>query len=291
MPTVRDLKKRIRAVENTRQITKAMEMVAAAKLRRAQQRIESYKPYANKMVEMLGHLSAASSDVSHPFFEKREVSKTALVLFTSDRGFCGSYNANLIRKAHEYIRENNMNPENFEIICVGKKGHTHFKLTEFPIANVWMDFSGNMDLAKVKDMTYFLTRRFLDGEIDRVILIYADFISTARYDILSQQFLPIQKDTIAEGEPEEGEKEYIFEPDAETIYEQLLPSYTQTLLQMVMASALAAEHGTRMVAMGAATKNAGEMIDSLTLSMNKARQAMITNELLEIVSGAEALES
>lgn len=290
MATVRDLKKRIRAVENTKQITKAMEMVAAAKLRRAQQRIESYKPYANKMVEMLGHLSAASSEVSHPYFERREIQKTALVLFTSDRGFCGSYNANLIRKANEFIRGNGMTPDNFEIVCVGKKGYTHFKRREYPIASSWMDFSGNMDLAKIKDMTYFLTNRFTEGDVDRVVLLYTDFISTARYNISLQQFLPIQKESIAEEEPEEMEKEYIFEPDAETIYEQLLPSYTQTVLQMAMASALAAEHGTRMIAMGAATKNAGEMIDSLTLSMNKARQASITSELLEIVSGAEALE-
>jgi len=288
MPTVRDLNKRIRAVESTKQITKAMEMVAAAKLRRAQQRIEAYRPYADKMVEMLGHLSAASGQVSHPFFEQREVKKTALVLFTSDRGFCGSYNSNLIRRAEEYVRENNLNPENFELVLVGKKGHTHFKNRQLRIANSWMDFSGNMDLAKVRDMTYFLTNRFCYGEVDRIVFLYTAFISMAKYKISFQQFLPIQQD-FTEGEDATA-KEYIFEPDAKTIYENLLPNYAQTVAQMCMASALASEHGTRMIAMGSATKNAGEVIDALTLVMNKARQAAITKELLEIVSGAEALE-
>jgi len=288
MPTVRDLNKRIRAVESTKQITKAMEMVAAAKLRRAQQRIEAYRPYADKMVEMLGHLSAASGQVTHPFFEKREVRKTALVVFTSDRGFCGSYNSNLIRRAEEFARENNLGPESFELVLVGKKGWTHFKKRKHPIANKWMDFSGNMDLAKVRDMTYFLTNRFVSGEVDRIVFLYTAFLSMARYKITFQDFLPIKQD-FAEGEHATA-KEYIFEPDAKTIYENLLPNYAQTLAQMCMASALASEHGTRMIAMGSATKNAGEVIDSLTLVMNKARQAAITKELLEIVSGAEALE-
>lgn len=287
MATIRDLKKRIRAVESTRQITKAMEMVAAARLRRAQQRIESYRPYAEKMVEMLGHLSTASGEVSHPFFQKREIKRTALVLFTSDRGLCGSFNSNLIRTA-EIFRKDYSN-ETLELVCVGKRGRDYFRRREAPVVASYVDFAGNMDLAKVKDMTHFLTSRFVSCEVDRIEFLYTAFISTARFQITTKQFLPIEQ-TFGEGEGPHGSKDYIFEPDAASIYAALLPNYAQTVAQMVMAESLASEHGTRMIAMGSATKNAGEMIDNLTLVMNKARQAMITKELLEIVSGAEALK-
>jgi F-type H+-transporting ATPase subunit gamma len=287
MATIRDLKKRIRAVESTRQITKAMEMVAAAKLRRAQQRIEAYRPYAEKMMEMLSHLSAASGEVSHPFFDVREVKKTSIVLFTSDRGFCGSYNSNLIRRAYLFCKE--LDPESVELICVGKKGQDYFKRREIPIVATYKDFMGNMDLGKIRDLTRLLTTKFVQGETDRIVLIYTAFLSTATYRITERQFLPVARKFGAEEEAWES-KEYIFEPDAASIYSNLLPNYAQTVLQMCMADALASEHGTRMIAMGSATKNAGEMIDHLTLVMNKARQAAITKELLEIVSGAEALE-
>lgn len=286
MATIRDLKKRIRAVESTKQITKAMEMVAAAKLRRAQQRIESYRPYAEKMMEMLGHLSAAGGQVPHPFFEKRDVKKTILVLFASDRGLCGSYNSNLIRNAEAFQRDHT--PDNLEMVCVGKRGRDYFKRRSFPVVNSYIDFSGNMDLAKVRDMTHYLTNRFVSGEVDRIVFLYSAFISTVSFKITRTQFLPITQE-FASDEEDIGHKEYIFEPDAAAIYSKLLPGYAQTVAQMVMAESLASEHGTRMIAMGAATKNAGEMIDNLTLVMNKARQAAITKELLEIVSGAEAL--
>ncbi len=287
MATIRDLKKRIRAVESTKQITKAMEMVAAAKLRRAQQRIESYRPYAEKMVEMLGHLSSESGQVSHPFFDEREVKKTAIVVFASDRGFCGSYNSNLLRRADKFAED--YTPDTLEYVCVGKKSLDHFKRGEFPVVGSFTDFSGDMNLAKVREMTRLATQKFVSGEVDRVMLLYTAFLSMATYKITLKQFLPIVQDFSAE-DAVESAKEYIFEPDAVSIYSDLLPKYAQTVMQMCMADALASEHGTRMIAMGAATKNAGEMIDDLTLVMNKARQAAITKDLLEIVSGAEALE-
>ena len=286
MATIRDLKTRIRAVESTRQITKAMEMVAAAKLRRAQQTIESYRPYAEKMIEMLGHLSTASGEVSHPFFEERDVKKTALVIFASDRGLCGSYNSNLIRNAGQFQKD--YTPENLELICVGKRSRDYFHRRAFPVVKSYVDFSGNMDLVKVRDLTHYLTDRFIAGELDRIVLLYTAFLSTVSYKVTRKQFLPITQNVRPES-TEHSAKEYIFEPDASTIFARLLPGYTQTVVQMCMADALASEHGTRMIAMGTATKNAGEMIDSLTLTMNKARQSAITTELLEVVSGAEAL--
>ncbi len=287
MATIRDLKKRIRAVESTRQITKAMEMVAAAKLRRAQQRIESYRPYAEKMMEMLGNLSSASGQVSHPFFEEREVKKTAFVVFASDRGFCGSYNSNLIRRALKFAED--YTPDTLEYVCVGKKSHDYFKRGDFPVIGSFTDFSGNMDMVKVRDITRLTTQRFVSGEVDRVMLLYTAFLSMASYRITLKQFLPITQDLGSE-EKATSAKEYIFEPDAASIFSSLLPNYAQTMIQMCQADALASEHGTRMIAMGAATKNAGEMIDDLTLVMNKTRQAGITKDLLEIVSGAEALK-
>jgi F-type H+-transporting ATPase subunit gamma len=287
MATIRDLKNRIRAVGSTKQITKAMEMVSAAKLRRAQQRIESYRPYAEKMIEMLGHLATASGQVSHPFFEERPVKKTALVIFTSDRGLCGSYNSNLIRKAEEFSRS--YTPENLELICIGRRSRDYFRRRPIPVAQSYVDFAGNMDLSKMKAATHFLTERFLSGDIDRIFLLYTAFLSTVSYRITLKQYLPIAMEFGATDEKHSA-KEYIFEPDPASIFQALLPSYAQTLVQMCMAESLASEHGTRMIAMGAATRNAGEMIDNLTLVMNKARQSAITKELLEIVSGAEALK-
>jgi len=288
MANIRDLRKRIRAVESTKQITKAMEMVAAAKLRRAQQRIESYRPYAEKMMAMLGSLSAASGEVSHPFFEQRDVKRSALVLFTSDRGLCGSFNSNLIRRAEEFKKD--YTPDNLDLICVGRRGLDYYKKRGFPVVKSYIDFSGNMDLAKVRDLNMYLSNRFLSGEIDRIYFLYTAFITTVRYRITLKQFLPIAQEFALDDDSQHAEREYIFEPDAPSIFSKLLPSYAQTVAQMSMAESLASEHGTRMIAMGAATRNAGEMIDTLTLVMNKARQASITTELLEIVSGAEALK-
>jgi F-type H+-transporting ATPase subunit gamma len=239
------------------------------------------------MMEMLGHLSTVSGEVSHPFFEEREVRKTILVLFTSDRGLCGSFNSNLIRNAEVFGRD--YTPENLDLVCVGRRGRDYFRKRHFPVLESYIDFSGNMDLGKVRNLTNLLTNRFIGGEVDRIVFLYTAFLSTVSYRITRRQFLPIEQE-FGSGDEMHAGKEYIFEPDALTIYEKLLPGYAQTVAQMCMAESLASEHGTRMIAMGAATKNAGEMIDSLTLTMNKARQAAITKDLLEIVSGAEALK-
>jgi F-type H+-transporting ATPase subunit gamma len=215
------------------------------------------------------------------------VNKTVLVIFTSDRGLCGSFNSNLIRNAEAF--QSDYTPDNLEYVCVGKRGLDYFRRRDFPVVQSYADFSGNMDLGKVRDLTRFLADRFIAGETDKIVFLYTAFLSTVSYRITRRQFLPIQQD-FGMDEETHADKEYIFEPDAPAIFERLLPSYAQTLAQMCMAESLASEHGTRMIAMGAATKNASEMMDNLTLVMNKARQAAITKELLEIVSGAEALK-
>ena len=287
MATLREVKKRIKTVVSTRRITSAMEMVAASKLRRAQQKIEQTRPYSQKMDEMLQHLAAGSSgDISHPFFEQREPKKKTLVLVTSDRGLCGSFNSNVIRRAVNWLREEGL-PE-VEIVTVGKKGNDLLKSRQWEIINNFSDWGGQLNYSKAQDLVDFLTQRFVSGETDSIHLVYTQFISTVKYKIVIEPYLPLTR-------PESGEgagmrSEYIFEPTPESIYESLMPSYALTKMVTVLVDSFAAEHGSRMVAMGNATSNAGEMVDDLTLLYNKTRQAQITKELLEVISGADALK-
>ncbi len=287
MPTLRQVKKRIRTVISTRQITKAMEMVAAAKLRKAQRRITEVRPYSEKLDEILRHLAAAATaELSHPFFEKREVKKRTLVLVTSDRGFCGSFNANIIRKAQEWLADKS--EDSVELVMVGKKGFDFYKRRPWTIIDKFIDWSGNLDTVKARDIVEMLTDRFLSSETDEIRVVYTQFLSMTKYNIVNEPYLPVERpDTDSD---DTANLDYIFEPTPEVIFSGLMPKYALTKMITILADSFAAEHGTRMMAMGAATKNAGEMIDLLTLQYNKARQAAITKELLEIVSGAEALK-
>ncbi len=284
MATLRDINRRIRSVQNTRQITRAMEMVSAAKLRRAQTRVERARPYTDKMKLILDNLSAASGTVRHPFFEQREVKKTTLVVVTSDRGFCGSFNANVLRAAVKKLQD--YDPSAVEVVCVGKKAENFFKKRNWEILFSQIDFGGNMDLALVRHLSNTLTTRFLEGETDEVFLLYSRFETMTRHVPTLERFLNIEQPGEEAGGREVG---YIFEPDPEAIYDELMPRYAMMKVQMALAESFASEHAARMIAMSAATKNAGEMIDHLILVRNKARQAAITKELLDIVGGAEAL--
>lgn len=283
MSSLRDIKRRIRSVRSTQQITRAMQMVAAAKLRRAQQRVEAARPYAAKMKELLEALSGAASGMSHPLFDVRPPARQALVLFTSDRGLCGSYNANLIRRASQFLKE--QKAEESLLIPVGKKGFDWFKSRPYPLGQVYNDWQGNLDFERVREITRYLLELFESRQVDRVFLLYTQFVSTVSHRVIFEPFLPI---TPPQGAPE-NTSDYIFEPDAATIFTGLLPAFALTRVQTALAEALASEHGARMFAMSNATTNAKEMIESLTLEYNKARQASITKEMLEIVSGAEAL--
>ncbi len=286
MLSLRDIKKRIRAVESTQQITRAMEMVAAARLRRAQAQIESFRPYAHKMQEMLTHLSEASGTVEHPYFETRDVKRTVLVVFSTDRGLCGSFNSNIFRFTNQWLKDHTA--ENPALFLIGKKAIDFYKRREVEVVGRYRDFAGKFDLAKVRQITSDLSEMFVAGKADSINFVYTAFLSKASFRITEMQFLPIKSEF--EAEEESAAREYIFEPDPAEIYQQLLPNYALVLVQMALAESLASEHGTRMMAMGAATQNAGEMIEHLTLMRNKARQATITNELLDIVGGAEALK-
>jgi len=286
MPTLRQVKKRIKSVISTRQITKAMEMVAAAKLRKAQMKLLEVRPYSEKLNQILLSLSAASSDeLMHPYFEKREVKKQTLVLVTSDRGMCGSFNTNLIGRATEWLGDRDA--DRVELVLIGKKGNDYFKRRPWKIVECFDGWNGNLNYIKARQIVDMLSRRFLNGETDEIRMIYTTFISTTKYKIVEVPYLPVERPAV---DTHRGRHvEYIFEPSAEGIFMDLMPRYALTKMVTALAESFASEHGTRMIAMGAATENAGEMIDSLTLQYNKARQNAITKELLDIVGGAEAL--
>ncbi len=288
MATLRDILRRINSVKSTRQITKAMKMVAAAQLRKAQLQAEQSRPYAEKMSDMLGHLSAVATDkLSHPYFEKRDVEKQTLVLMTSDRGLCGAFNSNLIRKAEDWLKERD--PEKVELICVGRRGYLYFKKREWKIIDAYNDFNAEMKFDLVRKLVSQLTNRFTSGTTDEIFLLYAKFFTTAKNIPTLEKYLNIDKpESHSDGDSVGA---YIFEPTPDDIFSELLPRYALIRLQSALADSFASEHATRMMAMTMATNNAGEMIDSLTLTYNKARQAAITTEILEVVGGAEALKA
>jgi F-type H+-transporting ATPase subunit gamma len=285
MPSLRDIKRRIKSVESTQQITKAMEMVAAAKLRKAQSRVEAARPYGLKMQQMLESLAAAASGLNNPLFEERDVKKRLLVVFTSDRGFVGSYNTNILRAVTNYIKESP--PESVMLGLVGKKGHDFFKRRPFPISFNINDFGANVDLVRIRQLANDITNMFISGEVDEVKLLYTSFISVSSYRVTLEKFLPIEK---PQADDDAVASDYIFEPGADQIFKSLMPRYCVTKILQALLEAFASQHGSQMIAMGSATKNAGEMIDHLTLVRNKARQASITKELLDIVGGVEALK-
>ena len=286
MPTLREVKKRIRTVISTRRITKAMEMVAAAKLRRAQQRVEQAKPYAKKLDEMLSHLAAGSTtEIAHPYFEERPVKNRTLVIVVSDRGLCGSFNSNMLRMTDRWIKEHRDVP--LEIVAVGKRARDYYRRRQGNIIQFYGDWGGVIDYGRAREIAAWLTGRFVKGETDEIHLAFTRFVSLVKYRPGVEKYLPVPR-------PEHGGEEahvsdYIFEPTSREIYAQLMPSYANTKMITALLESFASEHGSRMIAMGNANKNAGEMVNTLTLEYNKARQGQITKELLEVVSGAEAL--
>jgi F-type H+-transporting ATPase subunit gamma len=285
MPNLKDLRRRIRATKSMQQIFKAMEMVAAAKLRRAQARATAASPYAAKITEMLDNLAGAASELEHPLFKVREVKKTALVVITSDRGFAGAYNASLLRLVEQRLRQ--AAPGSMGVVVVGRKGRDYLKRRGYPVLSAHTDLPGEASLDLARKLTQELIERFTSGEVDRVELMYSHFVSALVRKARTEQFLPVGGGNTQTAGSDRGT---IFEPDAETIFGELLPRYTTAKLYAAMADALASEHAARMIAMGAARKNAGELVDSLTLTRNRLRQAAITKEIAELVGGAEALK-
>ena len=286
MASLKDLRRRIRATKSMQQIFKAMEMVAAAKLRRAQQRAQAASPYAAKISAMLANLSGAAAELEHPLFKVREVKTTALVLITADRGFAGAYNTAILRVAEQRLKV--ASPGSIQCVVVGRKGRDYLRRRGYPVLAAHTDLPGEASLELARRITNDLTERFIAGEVDRVEILYTHFVNAIVRRVLTATFLPIGTG-IGSGDATSTAGSAIFEPDAESIFAELLPRYATAMLYASMADALASEHSARMVAMGSARKNAGELVDALTLTRNRMRQAAITREISELVGGAEAL--
>jgi len=281
----RDILRRIRSVKGTQQITKAMKMVAAAKLRRAQQRIVEARPFAETLARVLGSL-AARTEYSHPLLETREGSRAWLVVVTSDKGMCGSFSHNIIREADHLLASERW--ESVEVVAVGRKAADHFRKSPWHVVHEETDTISNLGADDGPRLAGMLIQAFESGQVDEVWMLYNRFLSMIRHEQVLARVLPVAPPV--GGETEEPEVDYLYEPDPETLLAELLPRQVEVQVTTALFDSIAAEHAARMTAMEAATKNANEMIDSLTLLYNRTRQAAITKELIEIVSGAQALE-
>jgi len=290
-----DMRRRIRSVKNTQQITKAMKMVSAAKLKRAQDRVVAARPFANKMMEILSELATQSSDnFSHPLLDARGDQKYLLVLVTGDKGLCGAFNANLIKAAQAFIKENS--DKQIEIMPVGRKGKDFFVRRGFVFEREFIGLTGKgrVEFADALDVAHTIIKRFTEDEtIDKVFLIYSEFKTVLSQRAVIDQILPVARTTDeAEGEAVSNtvvsSVDYIYEQTPEQIFSTLLPKLIETQIFRAMLESVASEQGARMTAMDSASKNAGELISTLTLNMNRIRQAAITKEIIEVVSGSAA---
>ena len=295
MANVQDLKRRIRSVRNTRKITKAMELVASARLRRAQTRIEAMRPYADRMLELIGGVARASSSVrSIPLLQRREVRTVAIVPLTGDRGLAGAFNGQVLRRAFALDRE--LRGEGLDVrwLVAGKKGRSTLTFRRYEIDCAWTGFSDRPQYADAQAIAHRLAEMYVDGEVDRVTVVYNAFESALVQRVTTQDVLPIAEDLFEGGDEARREDalrgDFIFEPEPEEILARLVPVYVETEIYRALLESAASEQGARMTAMRNASKNAGELVDRLTLAMNRARQAAITQELLEVVAGADALE-
>jgi len=289
MPNMRDLKRRIRSVKSIQHITRAMKMVAAAELRKAQARVTAARPYAARLEEVSGRLIGAVDPETQPLAAPRAIQKTAYVLITGDRGLAGGYNANLIRLAGERLGAAS-SPAG--LVAVGRKGRDFFRRRQVEIMRAFTDIGDEPDLFQARELARQLVELYLEGTVDEVNLIYTRFYSALRQVPVVERLLPIagsqQKDGEAGAAAAAGD--YIYEPSPAAVLQALLPRYCEFKVYHALLEAKASEHGARMTAMDSATGNAAEIIDSLTLSFNRVRQAAITREILEVVAGADALK-
>lgn len=301
--SLRDIRKRISSVRSTQQITKAMKMVAAAKLRRAQESILATRPYATKMFEVLSRLAARTSAEVHPLLARREPKRVEVVVFTSDRGLCGAFNMNLIQKAEKFVQAEKPKMEEIALSFIGRKGRDYFRKRNVMMRREYVNFFGKVDFVLAAKIGQELVQTYAARQVDGIYLLYSEFRSAIQQRVVLRRILPV--------EPKVGEKgldisasaeahssgigrgsgvEYLYEPSEAEILDKLLPMYVEVQVYQALLESLASEYGARMTAMENATNNATEMINKLTLIYNKARQAAITKELIEIVSGAEALK-
>jgi F-type H+-transporting ATPase subunit gamma len=288
MATLRDIKNRIVGVKSTQKITKAMKMIATAKLRGAQQRIVGARPYANKIGEMLSRLAADDSLQTNPFFATRTEKKICVVVITADRGLCGAFSTNIIREATSYIKDELNNENSVSVFTLGKKATEYFSRRNYTIEGKIVGLFSTLEYQSTLQLYNDLVPKYLNGEIDKIVLVYNEFVSMIQQRIVKVQLLPIP--FISENK-EKVSSNYIFEPDQLSIFQSLIPKHLKVQIWRALLESNAAELSARMTAMDNATTNAQELIRSLNLTYNKERQAAITKEILEIVSGANALKA
>jgi F-type H+-transporting ATPase subunit gamma len=290
MPSLKDVQLKIAAVKKTKQITKAMNMVASAKLRNAQARIERFRPYADKFYDMLGGLASGADSQVHPLLEVREEIKTSLILLvTSDRGLCGSFNGNLITMALKLAKEKAAQGKTVKFVCMGKKARDAVRKSGFEMVKAYTDQMGSFDYTVALKLGMEIIGGYIKGDYDEVIQVFGKFISIPRQEAVTLTILPMA----ADGEKAEAagpKQEYLYEPSVEGLLAELLPRFVNVQIYRGMLDTSASEHAARMRAMDNATKNCDDMVGTLTLVYNKARQASITKELMDIVGGTEALK-
>lgn len=284
--SMRDIKRQIKSVQNTRQITKAMEMVAASKLRKAQEKAEAARPYSEKLKEVVSSIAAGTQDIQHPMLVSRPVKKTGYLIITSDRGLAGGYNANILRKVTMLIAERHKSKDEYALFVIGRKGRDFLRRREYPIVEEITELSDTPKFADIKSIAYSAVNQFETGVYDELYICYNQFINAISQIPTVDRLLPM--DGVGKGEHHGATAAYEYEPSPEGVLEVLLPKYAETLIYGALLNGKASELGAKMTAMGSATKNASKMIGELRLTYNRARQAAITQEITEIVAGANA---
>lgn len=283
MPSLLDIRRRIRSVKNTQQLTKAMKTVSAAKLRRAQERVVSARPYANQLRHVLAGLAGRTENIEHPLLEVRPEKRLLLLVVTADRGLCGGFNSNLTKSAQGFLRQHQ--DAEVQLFTAGRKGRDFFRRRNVDIAGEYTNFFSKLDVAHAKDIAQQLIDKYSSAETDAVYITYNEFKSAIQQRIVVERLLPLRGADLKEAP---SGVDYIFEQPPQEILNRLLPRYVEIEVYRALLESAAAEHGARMAAMDTASRNAGEMIESLTLNMNRIRQAAITREIIEVVSGAGA---
>jgi F-type H+-transporting ATPase subunit gamma len=292
MATLRDIKRRLVGVKNTQQITKAMKMVAAARLRRAQENIINARPYSKKITEVLQHLLTVERNFNDPLFLEREINSVTVVVITSDRGLCGAFNMNVIRTAEQLIKdeiEKSSKEIKLNLYCLGKKGNDYFSKRNYNVVGSHPGIFTHLKFEFASGLIKELTNKYISKEIDKVIVVFNEFKSIIQQKTTTEQLFPLKR-IESKGSLSEFGPDFIYEPDKVNIIKSLLPKHLNSQMWRFLLESYAAELGARMTAMDMATENAKELIRSLNLTYNKVRQASITKEILEIVSGANSLK-
>lgn len=291
MPSIKDLRRRLKSVKNTKLITKAMRSVSASKMRKAQDRRHKAKPYAEHLKALVARVVSGAGLEGQPLAEVRPVNKRLVVMYSSDRGLCGAFNNTINRYCQDYLRSTM--DASTDLYIIGKRANDYFKKRSFSIIKAYVDFLGNIDVPRILEIAKDIRARFETGEYDEIVLIHNSAVSAMNYLPRRDLLLPlkgVELSTVAETKSAAAHHEYIFEPDAAAVLSELLPKFVENKILFAFLDTFTAEHQARMMAMSAANDNCEELITSVTLDMNKARQTMITKEILEIVSGADALK-